>query len=191
MRNTNSPRVEIDVVESRRNAMRISWGIIGLASVIIGIILLVNPGVPGMIVTIALAIYALVAGIVAVTMAFMSKQLQAWGRISYGAIGIACLVAGIVALANFGDFKEIVTWLLAITLGLVWLVDGGLSLYGYFSRSDTVWSLVFGIIAITAGVVLLIQPLWGYTFVVIYLGVALVILGLIRFYRAFVQPRDK
>lgn len=191
MRNTNSPRVEIDVVESRRNAMRISWGIIGLASVIIGIILLVNPGVPGVIVTIALAIYALVAGVVAVAMAFISKQLQAWGRISYGAIGIACLVAGIVALANFGDFKEIVTWLLAIALGLAWLVDGGLSLYGYFSRSAGVWSLIFGIIAVTAGIVLLIQPLWGYTFVVIYLGVALVILGLIRFYRAFVQPHDK
>ena len=48
-----------------------------------------------------------------------------------------------------------------------------------------VWSIIFAVISIIAGIVLLFSPLWGAAILWWLLGIALIVLGIINVVRAF------
>lgn len=185
-----SPNEEV-IIEGgapRKSALRVASGVVGLASIVIGIIL-VATSAAGSIFAVALAIYALVAGIVAVVLSFIGKDLTSLGRVGYGLVGVACIIAGIVALANLQSTKILVTFILAITLGIVWIVDGAISLWAFLKNNAPVWSVIYAALAIAAGVLLIVLPIWTVHALVVFLGCVLIILGVLRFYRAFIQTR--
>ena len=70
-------------------------------------------------------------------------------------------------------------------VGIVWIIEGivGLTLIG--DAASKVWTIIFAIISILAGISLVTSPLWGAAFLWWLLGLSLVILGIVQIIRAF------
>ena len=170
--------------KSAVNGIRTALGIGGVLALIVGILILVWPGRTAMVVTAIIAIYAIAAGLVYAGLGIFSKTKGGWARVGHIALGVLFIIAGIVAFANLGATTAYLAVFLGILVGIMWVIEGIVSLTTLSDASSKGWTIFFAIISIIAGIVLLFSPfyivaLWW------LLGISLIVLGVINVIRAF------
>lgn len=171
------------------NGARTILGVSGLVALIAGIFVLVWPGHAATLLVWILAIYAIVAGLVYVGVGVFSKAMGGWKRVGHIVLGVLYIIAGIIAFANTLQTKIWLAVFIAIFVGIMWIIEGVVTLTNLGASASRGWSIFFGILSIIAGIILLSSPLWAALFLAVfvwlYVGISLVVLGIVQIVRAF------
>ncbi|GAA4769729.1 HdeD family acid-resistance protein [Microbacterium gilvum] len=169
----------------------------GVVSLIAGVVILIWPLKSAVAITVLIAIYTLVAGVINIALAISSKGLGGWLRVGISLLGILFVVSSIVAFANLTSTTVLLATFVAIMLGVSWIVDGIVSLFALGGPKDPFspvprskgWTIAFAIISILAGVVVILSPLLTAVWLWLFIGAALVVFGIIQVVRAATLER--
>jgi uncharacterized membrane protein HdeD (DUF308 family) len=174
-----------EVDKSVTNSIRAALGISGLVSLVIGIVILVWPLKTAIVIAGFIAAYAAIAGLVNIAIGIFSRKLGGWPRVGYLVLGAVFLVSAVVAFANLSATAAGLAVLLGIIVGISWIVEGivGITMIG--DATSKVWTIIYAIISVVAGVAMLTSPLWAAAFLFWLLGISLVVMGVIQLVRAF------
>lgn len=173
-----------DVVESVSNLARIALLVVGLVTAAFGVAVLVWPTKVAVALTGVIALYAIISGIIYVAIGLVSKRLTTGGRIGHALLGVLFVVAGISA---FGSLKESAAFLavfLVVMVGVMWIVEGFTALFALGAADSKVLTVVFAIISVIAGFTLLASPLWGVGLLWWFMGISMLVLGVLNVVRA-------
>lgn len=166
-------------------SVRIFLGIAGAITLIAGIVLLIWPAKSAVIVTGIFASYLIVSGLVYLGLGVFSGRGGGWVRAGHIVLGLLFIATGVIAFANLGAATVTLAIVVAIFIGVSWIADGvvALSLMGH--DASKVWTLLYALLGIVAGIVVLLSPLYAATVLWIILGISLVALGVVQLVRAF------
>ena len=170
---------------SATNGVRTALGLAGVLTLIAGILILVWPGQTAAVVTGILAIYTIAAGLVYAGLGIFSTKKGGWSRIGHIVLGLLFIVAGIVAFSNWPTTTVLLAVFVAIMIGITWIIEGIVSLSTLGDASSKVWTIIFAVISIIAGIYLLFSPLWGAIVLWWLLGIMLIAMGVVNVIRAF------
>ncbi|OJX70209.1 MAG: hypothetical protein BGO95_04225 [Micrococcales bacterium 73-13] len=162
---------------------RLALVIGGVVSVLFGAAILVWPTKAAVVVTAIIAIYAIIAGIVYAGMGLFTKGLGFGGRLGHIILGILYVVAGAFAFAELQQSAAFLALFITLMLGVLWIVEGFASLFTIGSAGSKLFTVLFAIVSIVAGFTLVTSPLWGAVFLWWFLGIALVVLGVLNVFR--------
>ncbi len=171
-------------------SIRTTLAISGALALIAGLVLLIWPIKSAVIVTAIFASYLVVAGLVYIGLGIFAAGRGGWSRVGHIVLGLLYIVAGVVAFANLAAAAATLALVVVIFIGISWIVDGvvALSLLGH--DGSKVWTVLYAVLSIVAGVFVLFSPLIaGFTFWLL-LGVSLVVLGIVQIVRAITIGRD-
>ncbi|MGF2948074.1 HdeD family acid-resistance protein [Microbacterium alcoholitolerans] len=181
---TDSPAEAKSFVKSVRVFLTVS-GVIALAA---GIILLVWPGKSATVIAgIAVAIigaYFIIGGLVYIALAIFSREKGGWSRVGHILLGLLYVVAGVIMFANFYASSAALIIITMIFIGVSWIVDGVVSLSLLKNSTSRVWTLLYAILSIIAGIVVFFAPLYTAAVLWIIVGITLVVLGVVQIVRA-------
>jgi uncharacterized membrane protein HdeD (DUF308 family) len=91
--------------------------------------------------------------------------------------GLTALIFGVILLIR----QDAAIGVVALLLGLWWLIQGAFLVFSVFvDRTDMWWKLIIGLIGVTAGLVVLANPVQSAEFLGSAMAVILGILGLIN-----------
>ena len=173
------------------DGIRIAIGVGGLLALVVGVLILVWPDKSAMVVAAIVAVYAIVAGLVYAAIGGLSRTKGGWSRVGHVLLGLVFIAAGVIAFANLGQTALWLGAFLGILVGVMWIVEGVVALTTLSGTGSKVWSVLFAIISILAGVVLLFAPLWGAMVLWLLMGISLVVLGVINIVRAIAFGRTR
>lgn len=166
------------------SAVRIGLGLLGLVALAVGIAILVWPGHSAAVVTGIFAFYAIVVGIVYAAVAVFSRGRGAWSRIGFLVLAALFVAAGVIAFANLEATTVFLVTFVAIALGVLWIIEGIVSFFALKSSPSKGWTIFFAILSIVAGLVLVTSPLWSAVILWLFIGLSLVVLGIVQVVRA-------
>jgi uncharacterized membrane protein HdeD (DUF308 family) len=181
----NAYELDLNNVEkSVINTVRGAIGVSGAVSLIIGVLILVWPVKTAVVVAGIVAVYAVIAGVVNLAIGIFSRKIGGWARFGFLALGAVFLIAAIVSFSNLGAAAAGLAVLVGVLFGISWIVEGvvGLTLIG--DSASKVWTIVYALISIVAGILVLTSPLWGAALLWLWLGVSLVVMGIVQIVRA-------
>jgi uncharacterized membrane protein HdeD (DUF308 family) len=167
------------------SSIRAALGIAGLVSVVIGVLILVQPQAVGMVFAGFLAAYTVIAGLAYLGIGIFSRTLGTWPRIGHLVLGVLFLIAGVVVFANLGDAVAVLALVLGIMIGITWIIEGIVAITLAPDSASKVWTIIYAVISILGGIVLLTSPLWGAALLFLLLGIWLVVMGVVQIVRAF------
>jgi uncharacterized membrane protein HdeD (DUF308 family) len=156
----------------------------GLLAVLFGLAAIVWPGLTLFVLVILFGAYALVDGVVAVTVSFQErKSVRQWWVVLLG--GIAGIIVGVLTFV-----WPAITALVLLYLIAAWaIVTGILEIAAAFSRRLPIaheWTLVLaGILSVLFGVLLAILPGVGLLSLVWLIGIYALAFGVVLIIRAF------
>ncbi|MCP1429897.1 uncharacterized membrane protein HdeD (DUF308 family) [Microbacterium foliorum] len=171
-------------------SIRIVLAVSGVIALLAGIVLLVWPVKSAVIVTGIFASYLVVAGLVYIGLAVFSRIEGGWARIGHIVLGLIYIVAGVIAFANLGVAAATLALVVVIFIGISWIVDGVVALSLLGQDGSRVWTLLYALLSIVAGIVVLFSPLYAAAVLWLVLGVSLVALGLVQVVRAITLGKD-
>lgn len=173
-----------NVEKSVINTVRAAIGVSGAVSLIIGVLILVWPVKTAVVVAGIVAVYAVIAGVVNLAIGIFSSRLGGWARFGFLALGVVFLIAAVVSFSNLGAAATGLAVLVGVLFGISWIVEGvvGLTLIG--DSASKVWTIVYALISIVAGILVLTSPLWGAALLWLWLGLSLVVMGIVQIVRA-------
>lgn len=171
------------------NAIRIGLGLSGLVMLAIGIAMVVAPKDTAQVLTVLLAIYLLVAGIAYLGTGVFARGISGGARALELLLGVLFVIAAIVAFSNVGATTLALAAFIGILVGVLWIIEGVVSLVTAGDRGSRGWTIFFGILSIFAGIVLLFSPLWGFVVLFVFTGVSLIVIGIFQIIRAFTFGR--
>src|SRR6201999_4174545 len=127
----------------------------GVLAVILGVCVLVWPGVSILVAAILFGVYLLITGIAQVVFAF-SLHVSAGSRILLFISGAASLILAVLAFRHFGQGYAVL--LLAIWVGIGFIFRGVATSVSAISDPTLPgrgWSIVVGVISLIAGIVVM------------------------------------
>jgi uncharacterized membrane protein HdeD (DUF308 family) len=177
MTNGFTPSDELALLRGSR-AIAIVAGLIALGA---GIVLLAWPDRTIKAVAVVVGIFLIIAGLAQIIDAFVTHRAGTyWGLLALR--GLVDLAIGVVAVA----WPDITVWALVVLIGLELIIGGLISVVISFrtpkeleARSRFLWR---GILAIVAGLVVIIWPDATVWVVALVLGIYLVALGIVLLY---------
>ena len=173
------------------NGIRTALGIGGVLSVIIGALIVWQPLAAAAAVAIILGIYAIVGGLVYAGLGIFSKTRGGWSRVGHIVLGLLFIVAGILIFIHPGIAAASLATFVAIIIGIMWIIEGIVALSTLGQAAAKGWTVFFAIISIIAGIFVLLSPLWAAAVLWLFLGISLIVLGIIQIVRAFTfSPAD-
>lgn len=167
------------------NGIRTALGLGGVASLIMGIVILVWPGGAAAVLTAMVAIYALFAGVANLGVGIFSRNVGGWQRVGYIALGAVFLLAALLALFNLGPATGALAIFIAVMVGIIWIIEGFVAFSMLGQATSRGWTIFYGILSIAAGVILVVSPLIGAISLILILGISLVVLGIVQIMRGF------
>lgn len=188
MNSTPTTATGFGTLKSLRTVILVS----AITSLVFGIVVLVWPVKSAMAVTIVMAIYAIIAGLLSLVNGIRSKGVGGWTRAGLIALGVVFLVAGVVAFGNLGESTLLLAVLVTTFIGVAWIIDGIVALFSLGVKDGALpgatkahkgWSIFYGIVSVLAGVFVVISPLMAALWLWIFLGVALVVMGILGIVR--------
>ena len=159
------------------------WGwllVLGLATVVLGILFVVNTGGSLTFVLALFGWYLLISGVFQLVQAFRVRQHTALFAIS----GVLSIILGVWALKNLVDSAVI----LAIFIGFAWLFRGIVELVvGIQSKGEDGrgWLITGGILMILGAIVIFVWPAATLLVIVWVSGIMLIVLGITEIIGAF------
>jgi uncharacterized membrane protein HdeD (DUF308 family) len=166
-------------------SIRAALGIAGLVSLVIGVLILVQPQAVGAVVAGFLAAYTVIAGLAYLGIGIFSRALGVWPRIGHLLLGVIFLVAGVITFANLGDAVAVLALLFGIMIGVTWIVEGIVAITLLPDSASKVWTIIYAVISILGGIALVTSPLWGAAILFLLLGIWLIVMGIVQIVRAF------
>ncbi len=182
---------ETIVIDGRKatDVVRTIMGVGGLVALVIGVLILMNPVESGAVmmkfVAIIFAIYMVVAGLVFLGSMIFSKTMGGWRRVGNAVLGLLYLIAGIIIFGNLGATAAVLTAVLSIFIGILWIFEGIMSFAAARESKSKTWSIIYGIVSIIAGIVLIVTPLVAAVTLWILVGASLAVMGVVQIVRAF------
>jgi len=171
-------------------AARFALLVAGIAAALLGLAILIWPTKAGIVVTGLIAVYAVIIGISYVALAFFSRNLGIGGRIGHILLGILYVIAGVFAFSELHASAVFLGVFLTILVGVMWIMEGFVSLFSIAAAESTITTILFAIISIFAGLALVTSPVWGAVFLWWFLGIALVVIGGLNALRALFRTRS-
>ncbi|MFJ7750149.1 HdeD family acid-resistance protein [Arthrobacter sp. NPDC097144] len=175
--------LHLDVSELTHKVVRgIRGGMIltGVLSVVLGALVLFWPGATLDVIAVLFGLYFIVSGAVRVVTGLVTPLLGGL-RVLNILIGLLLFIAGVAAIRN--PLASLTV--LALFIGIAWIVEGIMSLTEVESGGSRWYAIAYGIISIIAGVVVLFLPVSSLAALVVFGGIALVVLGIVEVVRAF------
>jgi uncharacterized membrane protein HdeD (DUF308 family) len=156
-----------------------SWGatvIIGVVTLILGIIVTFHPGGSLNVVAVLLGILAILSGIFHLVRIFGRGESN---RVWSGIVGLVFIVVGVVLIRHL----HLTLALVGLYVGLVWIVQGVVALVAAFAggaREGRGWWIFFGAISVIAGIVVVSTPVDSLTVLAVLLGIWFIVMGIIE-----------
>ena len=175
--------------KSTINTVRTALGVSGAVALIVGLLITFWPKGSAVALTIMLGIYFLIAGIAYLGLGIFSKGISGGARALDIILGAIFIIVGILMLVNPTESAVVVGIFLGVLVGILWIIEGVVSLSTLGDAQSKGWTIFFGILGVVAGIVLLFSPLWGAVILFIITGIALIILGIVQIVRAFTFGR--
>ncbi len=167
----------------------LSWWIIliqGILSIIIGLLLLLSPGLTVLVMVQLLGIYWLVGGVLSLVSIFVDRHLWGW-KLFAGVIGI---MAGISIIQHPAWSAILVPTVIVTILGIQGIFYG--IIYIIEAIKGLGWgTAILGILSILLGMLLLSSPLFVVKWLVIFLGIANLVGGIAAVVFAIIVSRKK
>lgn len=155
----------------------------GLVAIAFGIAILFWPEVAIRLMMIAFGIYAVVDGVLSIGFALRTRMDDAW--IPVLLYGVASVALGLFAIF----FTEQAARVLLLLVGLWALVSGITGVVGAWRQRRQIqgeWIvLLVGAVVTAFGVVVFVRPEIGAQVLLLYLGIAAVVIGLIQLFMAW------
>jgi uncharacterized membrane protein HdeD (DUF308 family) len=174
-----------NVEKSVINTVRAAIGVSGAVSLVVGLLILVWPVKTAVVVAGIIAVYAVIAGVVNLAIGVFSRRLGGWARVGYLVLGAVFLIAAVVSFSNLGAAAAGLAVLVGVLFGISWIIEGVVGLTMVGDSASKVWTIVYALIGVVAGILLLMSPLWGAALLWLWLGVSLLVLGIVQIVRAF------
>lgn len=172
-----------DVSMNAPQTQEIPWWLIllqGIFSVLIGVLLLISPGVTTLVIVQFLGFYWLIGGIFGIVSIFIESSLWGW-KLFAGILGI---LAGIAVIQHPLWSTLMIPGTLVVILGIEGIIIGVVNLIQAFSGGG--WGVgILGALSILIGLLLIANPLLGAATLVILLGGLSLIGGVISIIYAF------
>lgn len=162
-------------------AMGDSWGsvmFLGVASIVLGVLVMVWPGATLGVVAILVALQILLFGVYCVAHAITAEDGEGGGRVLAAVMGVVALIVGVLALR---DLTHTVV-ALATLLGLFWIAVGVITVMSAFfgrARPGRGLTVLSGFLAIAAGIVVLVYPSPSLVVLTVIFGCWLVVFGVL------------
>ncbi|CAH0240275.1 HdeD family acid-resistance protein [Microbacterium sp. Bi128] len=163
-------------------AVRTALAVSGAVSLIVGLLILLWPGRTAQVAVGIIAVYVIIAGLVNIGIGIFYRA--GWARIGYIVLGLLFIVAGIFSFANLAATTAWFGVFVGTLVGILWIIEGIVSLTTVGDGSSKAWTIFFAIISILAGIVLLFSPLLGAVTLFLLIGISLIVLGVFQIVRA-------
>lgn len=168
-----------------KNAIRGTYAILGIAAIILGLALLIWPGATLKVAAIALGAYFVVSGVVRIVTAIVELGLPGGWRVLDILIGLMLAVGGVVTLKNAALSGATLAMLITMVVGLGWMLEGVMALVESWRMSSSAWAVIYALLSIIAGFIVLFSPISSTTWLILFGGCALVVIGIVAIVRAF------
>lgn len=155
----------------------------GILSLILGILVLTQPGASIVVAAIFFGAYLLVSGISQVFHAF-TLHISGGGRALLFISGAASLVLAVLCFRNIGN----AVLFLAIWIGIGFIFRGVAEAASAISDEDTPgrwWMVFLGVVTVIAGIVLLAYPMSSLATLTFVVGIWLVVIGILEIITSF------
>lgn len=172
-------------------SVRIALAVSGVIALIAGLVLLIWPVKSAVIVTAIFATYLIIAGLVYVGLGIFSGAKGGWSRVGHIVLGLLYIVAGVIAYANLGVAAATLAFVVVIFIGISWIVDGVVSLSLLGRDGSRVWTLLYALLSIIAGIIVLFSPIIAGLAFWLLLDISLVALGIVQIVRAITLGKDE
>jgi uncharacterized membrane protein HdeD (DUF308 family) len=159
----------------------------GVVAVIVGVLVLVWPGISILVTAVLFGAYLLISGFTQVFSAF-TQHVSGAGRVLLFVSGAASLILAVLAFRHFGD----AVLLLAIWIGIGFIFRGVATTVSAISDAGApgrVWQIVSGGIAIVAGIVVMGWPFTSLVTLALVAGIWLIVTGIIEVVSSFAIRR--
>ena len=160
------------------------YGVIGIASILLGVALLFWPGHTLAVAAIMLGIYLLISGMVRIVTAIVKLGLPGGWRVLGVLFGALMLVGGIVVLKNSSMSAAMLTVLCTMAIGVSWLLEGIMTLFECWNVPSSAWAVIYSLLSIVAGFIALFNPFGSTVWLVMFVAIALVVIGIMAVVRA-------
>ena len=146
------------------------------------------PGRSLVVLSAIVGVVLLVTAVVELWTAITTRGGKAGSRVLGVIVGLLLLVAGVVCLRQ----SVLTITVLALVLGMAWLVSGVVEIYRAFTGDDDrLIGAVAGIVSVLAGIVVLAYPVVSAVAAVWVIGGGLVVLGLVAIVRGIRARRRR
>lgn len=163
---------------------RLWWLVLlmGVVSVLTGILLLAWPGQTLLVLTVVLGIYLLVFGAIRFVEAIFDSGMEQRGLNAL--LGILAVVLGLLVMREPVRF----VWVAALVVGLFWVIRGLVEIFRSLARGgdpDRGWRFAAGLVSVIAGAVILLWPGVSVLVLAVVSGIYLIVVGIIEIVVAF------
>lgn len=172
-------------VRTLTNGIRTAIGVVGAIAVVVGVLILVAPLKTASLIAAILALYAIVSGLVYAGMGVFSQGLGIFRRVGYILLGALFVIAGIVAFSDLRNTTLVLATFVAVFIGVTWIIEGAVALVTLHKTANMGLAAVYAVVSLIAGVVVIIAPFAAAALLWLFLGVSLVVLGIVQLVRAF------
>ncbi|CEI24201.1 HdeD family acid-resistance protein [Propionibacterium freudenreichii] len=179
-----------DLTRRAITTVRASFALLGVLALGLGIALLAWPGKTITALAVILGAYLLVEGVIRIVMALVTPLIHAGSRLLSMLFGVLFILGGVVMMRNPGLSGETLLVVVAIIIGVAWIMEGVLALLESGSAQSRGWAIAFGIISLLAGIIVLVTPAWSAVMLMVFTGASLVVMGIVSLVRAFTFGRE-
>jgi uncharacterized membrane protein HdeD (DUF308 family) len=164
------------------NVLGASWQFalfVGLITLALGIVVALHPSQSIDVVAVILGIACLISGVFHMIRALDSS---ATGRTWSAIIGLAFVVLGVLLIRHL----HMTRLLIALIIGVIWIIQGvaELLIASLPDQPGRIWSALFGVVSLVAGIVVLCVPTSSLNVLATLLGLWFIVIGALQVARA-------
>lgn len=156
---------------------------LGIIGIIVGVLLLVFPGKSAMALTLVLAAWLLVVGVVRVVSSFTVRGLPAGWRILDVLAGALLIVSAAIVARYSAAATGMLLLFASIMIGASWVMEGVLALFESALSANPGLTIFYGIVSIIGGIVVCFYPVTSIYLLIQIVAVFLIIYGIVALVR--------
>ena len=167
--------------------------LMGIVALVLGVLVLLWPGVSILAASVLLGIYLVASGIAQVIFAF-GLDVSGGYRVLLFITGALSLILGVLAFRQLGQGNAgLAVLLLALWIGIGFIFQGVAATALAISYRDLPgrgWHIFFGVTSVIAGLIVLVWPFGSIVVLALVTGIMLVILGITQIFSSFGTRHD-
>jgi uncharacterized membrane protein HdeD (DUF308 family) len=177
----DQPAAAMGVPSGGTSRTALSWRtalVVGLATVLIGIVIVAWPEVTVAVFAVLFGVQLLLLGIFNIVRSIAADDSSGAERVLYALMGVLSIIVGVLAMRHMLQTVEV----LAILFGLTWLIGGIIQIVSELSRParpGRAWTITLATLTGLAGLIVLAYPTPSLVTLTILVGIWLIIWGAI------------